>query len=264
MKRRVSILAADPLRSRPRAAARLLVCVLLLCPDAHAQAADAAPPALPHSFTQAKQILSRRIHADNTDRRTFYCGCRYSEAGLIDAASCGYVPRREDSRRAARLEWEHIVPASFIGKGRACWDRGHDACISRTGRAYKGRRCCEKTDPEFRAISADLHNLVPEIGELNADRRDFPHREIEGEDRQYGQCDFEVDAARKAAEPAEPLRGFIGRTWLYMSETYRLTLPEEDRAVYEAWADAYPPDAWEMQRRSRIETTLRAQAKHRR
>ncbi len=57
----------------------------------------------------------------------FYCGCnitrRGSTGGSIDLASCGYEPRG-NATRAARLEWEHIVPASYIGRGRSCWTEG--------------------------------------------------------------------------------------------------------------------------------------------
>ena len=208
---------------------------------------------LPQSFTQAKKILSSQIYANDNERQTFYCGCSYSNTGQIDPISCGYVPRRSGSQRAARLEWEHIVPASYIGKGRVCWEQGHSECVSSSGKQYKGRRCCDKVDPEYRAISSDLNNLVPEIGELNADRRNFPYREIEGEQRLYGQCDFEVDAKLKEAEPAIPLRGFIGRTWLYMNRTHNVPLTDEDRKVYQIWADSYPPAEWEIKRRKQIE-----------
>ena len=207
---------------------------------------------MPQSFTQAKKILTSRIYANDNDRQTFYCGCSYSNTGQIDPISCGYVPRRSESKRATRLEWEHIVPASYIGKNRACWNQGHSECVSSAGKEYKGRRCCEKVDPEFRAISADLNNLVPEIGELNADRSDFSYREIDGEERLYGQCDFEVDTKLKEAEPAVPLRGFIGRTWLYMNSTYNIPLSEEELKVYHKWAEAYPPADWEIARRRKI------------
>ncbi len=207
---------------------------------------------LPQSFTQAKKILSRQVYANDADRQTFYCGCNYSKVGTIDPVSCGYVPRRPGSARAQKLEWEHIVPASYIGKGRACWEKGDSECMSTAGKPYHGRRCCDKVDAQFRAISADLNNLVPEIGELNADRNNFAHREIAGEGRHYGRCDFEVDRTLKSAEPSAPLRGFIGRTWIYMHEAYGVQLAEDDLKVYQAWDALYPPEQWEIDRRQRI------------
>ena len=35
-----------------------------------------------------------------------------------------------------------------------------------------GRKACSK-DPIFNKMEADMHNLVPAIGELNADRSNF-------------------------------------------------------------------------------------------
>ena len=87
-------------------------------------------------------------------------------------------------------------------------------------------------------------------------RKDFPHGEIEGEKREYGSCDFEVDTKLKEAEPAVPLRGFIGRTWLYMNDAYKVWISPEDLKVYRAWAKAYPPQQWELDRRKRIEKAL--------
>ena len=210
----------------------------------------------PYSFRQAKQILSKNIYPEADQRQTFYCGCDYTREGEILAESCGYKPRRPNSKRAKRLEWEHIVPAAYIGKGRACWEKGDADCKTSTGKSYKGRRCCKKVDEQFRRIEADMNNLVPEIGELNADRSNFPHREIEGEERAYGLCDFEVDFKARTAEPAVPLRGFIGRTWLYMHDVHGVLLTDEDKTVYQAWAKAYPPQKWEVERRGRIQKTL--------
>lgn len=219
------------------------------------------PVALPQSFTQAKKLLKQGVYANDNDRVTFYCGCDYSKEGKIDPLSCGYTPKRPNSTRAKRLEWEHIVPAAYIGKGRMCWEQGAQECTTRSGKTYKGRKCCEKVDKQFREIEADLNNLVPEIGELNADRRDFPYREIPGEKREYGACDFEVDTKLKEAEPAVPLRGFIGRVWLYMNETHDVPITEEDRQIYTAWAKAYPPKEWEKERQKRIRQTLESMDK---
>ena len=97
---------------------------------------------------------------------------------------------------------------------------------------------------------------MPEIGELNADRRDFPYRDIPGAKREYGAWDFAVDTKLKEAEPAVPLRGFIGRVWLYMNETHGVPMTEDDRKIYTAWAKAYPPQQREVDRQRRIKETL--------
>lgn len=174
----------------------------------------------------------------------------------MDPLSCGYKPKRPGSKRSKRLEWEHVVPASFIGRNKACWKEGHAECVSRKGKAYKGRRCCNKVDKQFRKAAADLKNLVPSIGEINMDRSNFAHSEVEGEAREYGSCDFEVNRKLRTAEPAVHLRGFIGRTWIYMEAAHELDVPAEDKTVYRAWAEAYPVEQWELDRSNRIEKTL--------
>jgi len=40
----------------------------------------------------------------------------------IDMASCGMVPRKRP-KRAARVEWEHVMPAWEMGHQLQCWHR---------------------------------------------------------------------------------------------------------------------------------------------
>lgn len=44
--------------------------------------------------------------------------------------------------------------------------------------------------------------------------------EIIGENRAYGQCDFEYDKVNKTVEPAEKIRGDIARIQLYLEDKY--------------------------------------------
>lgn len=234
---------------------RLGILLYVLCVlSAGNVGADEASPAnaMPQSFLQAKRLLENKVYNKAEDRKTFYCGCSYSRKGNIDASSCGYIPKSPDNLRAHRVEWEHIVPVSVIGQGRACWIAGNPECVTATGKNYRGRKCCQKVDAEFRRIEADPYNIVPAIGELNADRQNFPYREIPEEKREYGACDFEIDTKKKAVEPAIALRGFIGRTWLYMHRTYNIPVAAEDLKLYQAWASLYPPTPWETAIHSRI------------
>jgi len=195
----------------------------------------AAPP---QSFSQAKKVASS-IYADH--QTTFYCGCDYNKVkGKLrpDLASCGYQPRK-NAKRAGRVEWEHIVPAWWLGHQRQCWQNG-------------GRKNCRKTDPVFRRAEADLHNLVPAIGEVNGDRSNYRFGMIPGERRRYGQCDFEVDFKGREAEPRPEVRGDIARTYFYMSETYRIRLSKQQRRLFEAWDRQDPVDGWERKRGRRI------------
>lgn len=100
-----------------------------------------------------------------------------------DLDSCGYEPRKQ-AKRANRIEWEYVVPAWAFGHQLQCWQDG-------------GRKNCKKT-PAFARMKADLHNLVPAIGEANGDRSNYSFAMLEGETRAYGSCDLEVNfKARK-------------------------------------------------------------------
>jgi deoxyribonuclease-1 len=206
-------------------------------------------PRVPHSFERAKRVV-RGIYRDH--RVTLYCQCAYDRHQRVEADACGYVPRRPGAR-ARRVEWEHLVAAYEFGSQRACWrDR---QCRDSHGRSFGGRRCCRERDAEFRRMEADLMNLSPEIGELNADRNNYRFAEVAGEARAYGACDFEVDRERDTAEPAPSVRGDVARAYLYMHATYgqaALPLAPADLARFEAWHRADPPSAWERVRNARI------------
>lgn len=182
---------------------------------------------------------------------TFYCGCKI-EGKSFDAASCGYVPKR-DNERAQRIEWEHVVPAENFGRSFAEWREGHPDCVRFNGRPFKGRLCARKTNALFNRMEADLYNLVPEIGELNADRRNYRFGIVAGEEREYGACDFEISG--RTVEPRPEIRGDIARIYFYMDDAYpnRGILGDKSRKLLEAWDREDPVDAEECRRAYLIE-----------
>lgn len=188
----------------------------------------------PDNFNAAKKV-AREVYAD--EQVTFYCGCRY-EGSRVDLASCGYKPRK-NKQRARRVEWEHVVPAWVIGHQRQCWKKG-------------GRDYCTANDPVFARAEADLHNLVPAIGEVNGDRSNFGFAMLEQPARQYGQCEMVVDFQARKAMPPEDVRGAVARTYLYMHERYRLRMSRQDRQLYEAWNRMYPVTAQERSRNQEV------------
>lgn len=142
---------------------------------------------------------------------------------------------------------------SLLGKHRSCWKTGHTNCVTKTGQKYKGRDCCARVDRAFRRIEADLHNLVPAVGELNGDRSNLPYGIVDGEPRLYGACNFEIGGQPKRAEPGEEVRGDAARIWLYMSETYSISVSDTQRKMFESWSQADPVDRSERLRDRRIE-----------
>ncbi|SDR23719.1 endonuclease [Pseudovibrio sp. Tun.PSC04-5.I4] len=205
----------------------------------------------PTSFSQAKRLLEKHIYPSQDSRETFYCGCTYNSKKQVDAESCGYTPRKS-AKRGKRIEWEHIVPASRFGKPRACWTEGNAACVTKKGKSYKGRRCCSKVDPDYKRMQADLHNLVPAVGELNGDRSNFRMAVIAGEERTYGACDFEIDRKNKVAEPMVTTRGDIARIYFYMQSTYDMPLTDNEVEMFTDWMNEDPVSEEEQLRDARI------------
>lgn len=203
-------------------------------------------------FQKAKRVLKRFYKQIGKD---FYCGCEFEkddeELGRfkIKQESCG-LQARKDPKRQTWIEWEHIVPAYSFGKNRECWTKPN---CEVNAKILKGRKCCSATDPEFNLIEADLHNIVPVPGEINADRGIYPFGEIDGEPRAYGLCDFEVNFKESLAEPKPEIRGDIARIYFYMEWRYQIPIPEGKRELYLAWHKADPPDTFEIRKNEIIE-----------
>jgi len=220
------------------------------------QLAFGEPPSRPiKTFGSAKKIARDAIYSDH--KLDFYCGCDYTtpkkgSGGTINPSNCGYKPRKS-AKRGARLEWEHVVPAYYFGSPRACWKNGSEKCVKPNGKKMPARDCCSTIDSTFRQIEADLHNLVPAVGELNGDRSNLQYGIVEGEPRTYGRCDFEIGGKPKLTEPIDDVRGDAGRIWLYMSDTYGISISDKQRKMFEEWSEADPVDDWERLRNIRIE-----------
>ena len=201
--------------------------------------AYAAPPA---DFERAKTIARTQVYHDRNTSGDLYCGCNWQwvgqSGGRTDLAGCGYKIRAQ-ANRAQRTEWEHVVPASTFGRQRQCWQNG-------------GRANCTATDPVFSLMEADLHNLTPVVGEVNADRSNFNVGMVATPAGQYGQCPFKVDFQSRVAEPPNAAKGQVARIHFYMAARYGLSLSEQQQRVLIAWDRAYPPTAWEVERDRRI------------
>ncbi|MCX2834439.1 endonuclease [Microbulbifer thermotolerans] len=213
-------------------------------PASTANAPNSSSSALAHrirNFRDAKNVLRDKIYSTPEQQVAFYSGCRYHRQGkklVPDWNTCGFKPRK-NANRASRIEWEHIVPAWVIGHQRQCWQNG-------------GRSNCTRNDADFAMAEADLHNLVPAIGEINGDRSNFRFAELGGEFQQYGAVPMKVDFKQRAVQPPNAVKGNIARTYFYMVETYNLNLSKAQRRLFEAWAKADPVDAWECQRNKKI------------
>lgn len=200
------------------------------------------------SFSRAKKTLLREVYSDH--HQTFYCNSGFDSKKQITHTG-GYIPVK-DNKRANRLEWEHVVPAHAFGQNFAEWRDGDSKCVSSKGKAFKGRKCAEKLNMEYRYMQADMHNLVPAIGEVNGLRSNYSFTMIPGEERRFGLCDMEI--ADRKAEPPENVRGDIARTYFYMADAYpgRGITSKKNRKLLDAWDKQDPVDRWECEKEKRI------------
>lgn len=188
------------------------------------------------SFSKSKRVLGKKIYP--THLIAFYSGCRYrlKEKKFIPiASSCGFKYRK-NKNRAQRIEWEHIVPAWHFGHQLRCWQKG-------------GRLHCRNSNAKFKQMEADMHNLVPAIGEINGDRSNFKYRMLAGEMRLYGKpVNMEISFKERAAEPPDNVQGDIARTYFYMADRYGLQISEQQKKLFIAWNNRDPVDSWERKK----------------
>jgi len=131
-----------------------------------------------YSFSKAKKLLLNEVYFDH--KITFYCGCPFKNKKQI-IPSDKFSPTTKYLKRAKKVEWEHVVPAHAFGQSFSEWRNGDPKCINKKGKSFKGRRCTEKVNKEYRYMQADLYNLVPANGQINALRSNYSFALIPGE-----------------------------------------------------------------------------------
>jgi deoxyribonuclease-1 len=203
--------------------------------------------AAPQSFEKAKIELRQSVYHDRNDDGDLYCGCDWQwmgrSGGRVDLQSCGYKVRR-DANRAQRIEWEHVVPAWVMGHQRQCWQSG-------------GRENCKSTDQIFRVMEADMHNLSPSIGEVNADRSNYRFGMLPSTPKQYGgTCPTKTDFKQRVTEPRDEVKGQVARVYFYMHDRYKLSMSKQQQQLLMAWHRQYPVSDWERERDRRIARSM--------
>ena len=198
-------------------------------------------------FNAAKKLLETKVYHDH--RVTFYCQAPFDKRKNITLPQ-GFTTEKH-AKRAHRVEWEHVVPAENFGRSFEAWRDGHDSCV-RNDKPYKGRACAQKVEKEFRYMEADMYNLYPAIGAVNATRSNFRFARLGDVPSSFGSCPMTVQNGR--VQPPTYTRGAIARTMLYMADAYpKFRLSRQDQKLYQAWDRLYPVDQWECIRASRIE-----------
>ena len=130
------------------------------------------------------------------------------------------------------------MPAHNFGKYLPCWKQG-------------GRKACKK-DKTFKLMEADMHNLVPAIGEVNGNRSNYRYGANKPNIGQYGQCNVQVDFKAKRVYVKDDVRGDIARIYFYMSDTYNIRLSKQERKMMNVWDKFDPVDEWELLKNERV------------
>lgn len=191
--------------------------------------------AQPSNFTESKKILFKVY--EEVPSKTFYCNCDY-KGKQVDHGSCGYKGKLKKNgkeyyaQRSNRVEWEHIFPVSkAIGAFAECRSVNKKNGKSKT----LSRKDCLKVSKGFKELEANLHNLVPSVGSLNAVRSNLSFAEIEGEPREWGKCDFEKEYRK--VEPQDSVKGDIARIYFYLEKQYPYVgvISGKNRKLFEAW-----------------------------
>jgi deoxyribonuclease-1 len=187
------------------------------------------------SFSKAKKILEKDVY--NNHRETLYCGATFDAKKKVTPPK-GFTTTKY-VKRSKKVEWEHAVPAENFGRTFSEWRDGHKQCINSKGSTFKGRKCAEKVNSEYRYMQADMFNLYPAIGSVNALRSNYNFTMLPVVKSDFGSCVMKIE--NKKAEPPEEARGQISRTYLYMEDAYkRYSMSKSQRQLMNAWDKMYP------------------------
>lgn len=200
-----------------------------------------------YSFSTAKKKLYKAVYPNNGD--TFYCGCDWSKK-KVDLQTCGlqsYFPKNQ-RMRSLRTEAEHIIPASWLlkvkGKSRQC-------VLDAKEKGERPRKYCQKNDKNYKQAHSDLVNLVPAVGQINADRSNKPFLDtVKNKSKSYGKCNIEISS--RGIVPPNDKKGDIARIAAHMSNKYGVTYAKRQQTLFDKWAELDPVSQEEIQRNNQI------------
>lgn len=227
---------------------KLVKIILLTLPLAFSAEATTKGNTTNPSFNKAKKILEKSVYQNH--RITLYCGAAFDARKAV-IKPAGFFTTKH-LKRSRKIEWEHVVPAENFGRTFPEWRSGHSSCINSKGKPFKGRKCAEKMNYEYRLMQADMHNLFPAIGAVNALRSNYNFTMLPSDSSDFGSCDMRIE--NRKAQPPKNSRGRISRTYFYMEDTYpRYKMSKKQRQLMTAWDKQFPVSQWECERARSIE-----------
>ena len=183
------------------------------------------------------------------ERKTIYCNALFDEKKQVSFPT-GFETDKY-KKRAQKVEWEHVVPAENFGRNFVEWREGDKQCVTSKGKSFKGRRCAEKVNQEYRLLQSDMYNLYPAIGAVNAMRSNYNFTMLNDEPNSFGSCAMKISSRK--AEPPKSARGMIARSYLYMDQSYaKYSMSKQQAQLMNAWHRQFPVTKWECERARRI------------
>jgi len=203
------------------------------------------------SFSKAKRLMQKEIYVQPEEMHTIYCGAKFDRHKHVVLPS-GFEATKYRNRLKT-WEAEHVVPAENFGRNFVAWREGNPKCVDKNGKHYKGRKCATKVSEEYRLMQADLYNLFPAIGSVNALRQNYNFTMLPSAESDFGSCDMRIE--NNKVQPPAKARGVIARTYLYFAEVYpTFNMSSSQRKLMHAWNKQYPVTKAECERAKIIQS----------
>lgn len=201
------------------------------------------------SYNLSRKMLLEKVYKDN--KKTVYCEIPFDDKNRLLFPKWFDVSKVAD--RYNRLEIEHIIPAEAFGVYIKQWWQGDKLCIDKKGKSFKGRKCAEKTSRLFRLMQADMYNLYPSVGSVNAVRGNLDFAKIaDYMPSVFGACQIKI--ADGKIEIPDNVKGVVARVYLYFENEYPFfKIKEEQKPLFLKWDENFPVTAFECLRTYRIE-----------
>ena len=186
-----------------------------------------ASPYIP-TFTAAK-IYLKTLHSEDFSH-TFYCDIPFDAKGVTLHCPEGW------SAEDCRLEWDHVVPASFLAKNMPCW--ASDTCPLHP--KWSHRQCCQETSVEFSFREANIANIMPSLRKINREKSNFLPGKVRDSSRVKTLCGMKIDPRKRIFEPDDHRKGWIARIYLSMDAQYHLPLTADQKKLLRDWDRQFP------------------------
>ncbi|MCH1920143.1 endonuclease [Shewanella sp. A3A] len=207
------------------------------------------------SFSTAKQLMQKKVYISEALRKTIYCNASFDKDRELTLPE-GF---QTSIYRKRRFKWEaeHIVPAENFGRTFHEWREGSPLCVDKKGQPFRGRKCAEKANKEYRLMQSDLYNLAPAIGSVNAARQNYNFTMLPTARSSFGSCDMRIE--NRKVQPPEEARGRIARTYLYFEDAYpRYKMSKAQKQLMIVWDKQYPVTRNECEIGKKIEIIQRS------